>query len=168
MPGQTLGTPFLERIMRKGKKQNALLNVPQSGGMGLPSPTGVGSGQKPPPRKPPAAAAQIAPVGGGAAPAPTAPAEPMHQPQQPPIDQMPLPLLDEEFPADSVDGEQMLGAGSLNDRFYRVYGRSPSEVDMYILNIRRQFEQKRGRPPSKQDILEATKRITESREVRPI
>lgn len=167
MPDQSSGPGFLERMLRKGKKQNALLNMPQSGGIGMPSPTGLGSGQAPPPRPTPAAAAQIAPAGGTPMAAPEAAAAPPPDP-----DMLPLPSLDEEFPLDTLAepmaGQQVFSAGSLTDRFYRTYGRAPTETDMYVLNIRRQFETKRGRSPSKRDIMEAMKRVTETREVRPI
>lgn len=172
MQRQNLGTPFLERIMRKGKKQNALLNTPQSGGVNLPSPTGLGSGQKPPPRKSPAAVAGGPPSATPAAPAQTATPAPAGQRAPMTPEQEPMPLLDDEFPIDTVagaDGEPaVVPAVTLTDRFYRTYGRMPNEVDLYILSFRKQFEKNRGRPPSKGDIVASVGRTTLTSEVAPI
>lgn len=165
MPGQNLGAPFLERIMRKGRKQNALLNMPQSGGVNVPSPTGLESGQKPPPRPTPAAAPEQ----------PTAPtAAPEAAPTQGPLVQqaLNLPTLDEELPAgalkDADGGGDVFPAANLMERFYRVYGRMPDDVDMYVLNFRRQFEENRGRPPTKEDVIAAVRRTVQKRETKPI
>jgi len=90
------------------------------------------------------------------APAPAAPAEPADYP---------LPSLDEEFPGDTLyesDGGQVLRAGALTDRFYRRFGRMPTDTDMYILHIRREYERNLGRSPTKNELRLAIRRTYEA------
>lgn len=84
---------------------------------------------------------------------------------------MPLPTLDEEFPADTLyesDGGAVLPATSLHDRFYRRYGRMPTDTDAYVLNMRQQYERNVGRPPNKTELLAIARQAYESREDVPV
>jgi hypothetical protein len=46
-----------------------------------------------------------------------------------------------------------VAATNLGDRFYRRYGRYPTDVDLSIIATRRRFESTKGRPPSRDELL---------------
>ena len=145
------GTPFLDRELQRGARQGKLMDTPQPQSLGQRSPTGMG-GTNVRPNQPPAAAPA----------APAAPQEdlskiPARPRQEAPPAYLTIPRIDDEFPvADLVratgTGEN-LAATSLGERFYRRYGRNPTEVDLSIINLRRKFETDTGRPPTRDELL---------------
>jgi len=74
-----------------------------------------------------------------------------------------IPTIDQEFPVSDLVGAvgrgENVAATSFGERFYRRYGRYPTEVDLSIINLRRRFEQDQGRPPTRDELL-ATLRET--------
>ena len=79
--------------------------------------------------------------------------------------------LDEELPADTLyesDGGQVLPATALHDRFYRRYGRLPTDVESYILHARQQYEKQMGRSPTAEELGLLFRRAHESREDMPV
>jgi len=46
-----------------------------------------------------------------------------------------------------------VAATTLGERFYRRYGRYPTDTDLSIIAARRQFETTKGRPPSRDELL---------------
>lgn len=156
MPGvkQGRGTPFLDRELRKGAAQQKLMDVPQPGGLNQPSPTGLG-GVNVRPNQPPAAA----PPPEQAAAPPQDPNKMRAKPNPGATGQQytSIPKIDDEFPVSDLvratgTGEN-LAATTLGERFYRRYGRYPTEVDLSILNLRRRFEHDSGRPPTRDELL---------------
>jgi hypothetical protein len=167
MPNQLSGggAPFLERVLRAGNKRNSLLGMPAPGGTNVPTP-GVGRapmpsnlepsqerGPRPEERQP---RPQPTPQGGG-------------QPQQQSQPEQPIPSLDEELPSTTLadaDGGEVFPASSLGERFYRRYGRNPTDVDYHLLHMREQFEQFYGRAPTKTELMSSIRRQYEVREDR--
>lgn len=180
MSRQSTGSPFLERILRGGKKRQGLLDMSASGGVGVPSPTGLGSGQGPPPRPTPAAdiSEMVPPTPAPAAPpeaAPVAGPEGAPAPAAPPEPTQAMPLLEEEFPSSTLfesDGERagrtVLRAPSLRERFYRVYGRLPTDVETYILHLRDRYEKQLGRAPVLGELHSEIERMYEVRRDEPL
>jgi len=65
---------------------------------------------------------------------------------------MSIPTVDEEFPAADLiratgEGTNVAATG-FGERFYRRYGRYPTDADLGIIAMRRQFEKAQGRPPT--------------------
>lgn len=144
----------------KGTRQQKLMDVPQPGGLNQPSPTGLG-GVNVRPNQPPAAG-PAAPAAGSQEELIRTPARPGQTGQTAQPAQEPrlnsIPRIDDEFPvADLVratgTGEN-IAATSLGERFYRRYGRYPTEVDLSILNLRRKFEHDVGQPPTRDELLQ--------------
>lgn len=154
------GTPFLDRELRRGKSQQQLIDLPQPGGVGQKAPQGVG-GTNVRPNQPPSAE-----PAGTPAPTPRAadttlartPARPRGT-TEPESRFMSIPTVDEEFPVSDLVGAGGQGANiaatSLGERFYRRYGRYPTETDLSIINLRRRFERDQGRPPTRDELLAA-------------
>lgn len=162
MPGAKQGrggTPFLDRALRRGKSERDLIDVPQPGGVGQKAPQGLG-GVNVRPNQPPSAE----PVGTPATPQrgvepnlAQTPARPRDQQGAQESRLMSIPTIDEEFPVSDLVGATGPGANiaatSLGERFYRRYGRYPTEVDLSIINLRRRFEKDQGRPPTRDELL---------------
>jgi len=67
---------------------------------------------------------------------------------------MSIPTVDDEFPVSDEPGKEgNVEASTLGERFYRRYGRFPTEVDLSIINLRRRFEKDTGRPPTRDELL---------------
>lgn len=145
-----------------------LMDVPQPGGVGQRSPQGLG-GVNVRPNQPPAAE----PVG-APAPTPEAPPEDFTRTPARPRAQAPqrlagVPRVDEEFPisdlADATGGPGTnVAATGLGERFYRRYGRYPTDADLGIISLRRRFENETGRPPTRDELLAAVRQNTVNRE----
>jgi len=121
--------------------------------VGQKSPTGVG-GTNVRPNQPP----------------PTEPTPREPKPQQQDISKIParprqeaapaflsIPRIDDEFPVADLVGAtgqgQNIPASTLGERFYRRYGRFPTETDLGIIAVRRRFEKDAGRPPTRDELL---------------
>lgn len=162
MSNQSGGASFLERVLRGGSKRQALLGMPASGGVGVPDP---GMGRAPMPSQLTPSQERVAQPAPEPSPEPT----PTQAAPQQPQPEEPIPSLDEELPVDTLaesDGGQVFPAAGLGDRFYRRYGRSPTDVDYHILHMRQQFEQAYGRSPTKTELMSSIKRQYEVREDR--
>lgn len=168
MPGVKAGrgTPFLDRELRKGAAQQKLMDVPQPGGLGGPSPTGLG-GTNVRPNQAPAAA----PPAQAAAPQQDLSKIPARakQPATGTGQRLnAIPMLDDEFPASDLVNSTGTGtniaATGYGERFYRRYGRYPTNVDMSIIALRRQFETTQGRSPTRDELLAAVRQQTVNRQ----
>lgn len=161
MPGTKQGrggTPFLDRELRKGKAQQNLMDIPQPGGVGQKAPQGIG-GTSVRPNQAPSAQPVVTP-----APTPKAadtsltqtPARPRGT-TEPASRFMSIPTIDEEFPTSDLAGATGQGANlaatTFGERFYRRYGRNPTDVDLAIINMRRRWEREQGRPPTRDELL---------------
>lgn len=156
MPGVRQGrgnTPFLDRELRKGAAQQKLMDIPQPGGLGQASPTGLG-GVNVRPNQPPAAAPEPGRVQEPEQDISKIPARP-RQEEAPRF--LSIPRLEDEFPVSDLVGAtgqgQNVAATTFGERFYRRYGRNPTEVDLSIIALRRRFEQDMGRPPTRDELL---------------
>lgn len=172
MPGTKQGrggTPFLDRELRKGKAQQNLMDIPQPGGVGQRAPQGVG-GTSVRPNQPPSAQPAVIP-----APTPKAvdtglaqtPARPRGT-TEPASRFMSIPTIDEEFPiSDLVEATGQgtnVAATGFGERFYRRYGRYPTDADLSLISLRRRFEREQGRPPSRDELLAAVRRTVVNRQ----
>jgi len=74
---------------------------------------------------------------------------------------MSIPTVDEEFPiSDLVESTAKgtnVAATNFGERFYRRYGRYPTDADLSIISLRRRFEREQGRPPSRDELLAAVR-----------
>jgi len=157
MPGVRRGqgsTSFIDRELQTGKRRAAISDVPQPGGLGGVSPTGLGSTPQRPVNAPqggereallntPARRAGSAPMSTGA---PTA---------EPRL--LSIPRIDEEFPVADLVGSTLTGQNvattTFGERFYRRYGRYPTDVDLNIISLRKRYEADKGRPPTRDELL---------------
>jgi len=148
------GIPFLQRELQKGNAQQKMMDVPQPGGVGQASPTGLG-GTNVRPNQPPAK--ETAPKEPKAAPAQDISKIPARPRQEAAPAFLSIPRIDDEFPISDLVGAtgqgQNIPASTLGERFYRRYGRYPTETDLGIIAVRRRFEKDSGRPPTRDELL---------------
>lgn len=147
------GTPFLDRELRRGQSQAKLMDL------GKAAPQDIG-GTNVRPNQPPSATPAGSPATSQRAAPPSlekTPARPRDSQGAPESRLMSIPTVDDEFPVSDLAGADGTGvniaATSLGERFYRRYGRFPTEVDLSIINLRRRFEQDTGRPPTRDELL---------------
>ena len=148
--GQGGGTPFLDRELRRGESQRKLMDL------GKAAPQDVG-GTNVRPNQPPSAkpaASPATPQKDVPLSLEQTPARPRN-PQEAPASRLTsIPTVDDEFPVGDMPGKEgNVAATSLGERFYRRYGRFPTEVDLSIINLRRRFEKDTGRPPTRDELL---------------
>lgn len=157
MPGVKRGqgsTPFLDRELRQGQTRRQLMDVPQPGGVGQRAP-GVNVRPNIPPSAQPAGT-PATPQRGADTDLARTPARPRGT-TEPVSGLISIPTVDQEFPVSDLVGAvgrgENVAATDFGERFYRRYGRYPTEVDLSIINLRRRFEQDQGRPPTRDELL---------------
>lgn len=164
MPNQGRGAPFLERVLRTGKKWQGLMGVNYPGGLGQADPHSIGGTAAPPAR--PTPSGEPAPASPAAPPLTPPITEPMPEAAEPPApapgtpgapeSDFPFPWLDDDMPTDVLHGADsqapVLPAITLGERFYRRYGRLPGPMEAWMSSFRMQYETKMGRPPTKIEI----------------
>ena len=167
MPGVRRGqgsTSFIDRELQTGRRRAAISDVPQPGGLGAPSPTGLGSQPvRPvnPPQRNQEALLNMPARRAGTAPQPTG--VPTAEPRL-----LSIPKVDDEFPLADLVASTATGTNiattTFGERFYRRYGRYPTDVDLNIISLRRQFETAKGRAPNRDELLQYLRQGTLNRE----
>lgn len=172
MPGVRRGqgsTTFIDRALQTNRRRAALTDTPQptaGEGVAAPSPQTQQLGSTPQrPVNAPQGAEREALLRTPARPAGSA--SPLSAAPSPEPRLRSIARVDEEFPPQDLAEASATGtnvaATNLGERFYRRYGRYPTDVDMSILAARKQFETTKGRPPSRDELLTYLRQLTVNR-----